>query len=108
MEVDDATDAAVRFAHNVGSDPAAACALLAPKTLSELEGSAGPCPESLPEQHLPPSSGARHAEVYGKDAIVHLQGDTVFLARFQTGWRVTAAGCVPNGDQPYDCVVKGG
>ena len=39
---------------------------------------------------------------------MRLDKDTLFLARFDQGWRVTAAGCTPHGDLPYDCTVKGG
>ena len=85
------------------------CELLAPLTLEDLEGDdTGSCPRLLPEQGLPESSAARGVEVFGKDAIVRLDRDTLFLARFEEGWRVTAAGCTANGDRPYDCVVKGG
>ena len=34
-------------------------------------------------------------------------GDTVFLLRFPDGWRVSAAGCTPQGEAPYDCEVQG-
>jgi hypothetical protein len=99
---------AERFAQEVTSDPEAACALLAPRTRMDLEETRGPCAQSLPQQDLPEGGRSREAEVYGKDAVVHLEKDTLFLARFDTGWRVTAAGCTPAGDQPYDCDVKGG
>ena len=39
--------------------------------------------------------------------LVRLAGDTVFLAVFPGGWRVTAAGCTPRGDRPYNCTVQG-
>jgi hypothetical protein len=39
---------------------------------------------------------------------VVLERDTVFLSRFPTGWKVTAAGCVPRPGRPYQCAVKGG
>jgi hypothetical protein len=49
-------------------------------------------------------------DVFGHDAIVRFSGDTVFLARFPEGWRVTAAGCQPgpSDQKPYDCTVSGG
>jgi hypothetical protein len=45
-------------------------------------------------------------------AIVELAADTVFLdtvflARFDGGWRVMAADCSPRAEQPYECQVKG-
>ena len=49
----------------------------------------------LPRQHLPVATHIRRVDVYGQDAIVRLDRDVVFLARFDDGWRVTAAGCTP-------------
>jgi hypothetical protein len=43
--------------------------------------------------------------VAGRQAQVRLGGDTVFLARSGDGWVVTAAGCDPRPDRPYDCEV---
>jgi hypothetical protein len=108
VESGNAASAALRFATAAQHDPAAACALLAPATRQQLEDQDGPCASSLPDQNLPQASGPGAAEVYGKDAIVRLHGDTLFLARFDDGWRVTAAGCLPAGqDKPYTCTVKG-
>ena len=107
VEEGSASRAALAFLAEAGSRPSDACGLLAPETLGELEDAEGPCPRSLPQQHLPEAATVRRVEVYGKDAIVHLDGDTVFLARFDEGWRVTAAGCTAGGDR-YDCAVKGG
>ncbi|GGM99591.1 hypothetical protein GCM10009721_28290 [Terrabacter tumescens] len=107
-ESQNAVDAALRFATAVQGDAGTACDLLAPGTRQELEDQDGPCPTALPDQNLPRASGPGEAEVYGKDAIVRLSGDTIFLARFDEGWRVTAAGCVDAGkDKPYSCSVKG-
>jgi hypothetical protein len=103
-----AADAAERFAQDITADAQAACELLAPQTRVELEDSSeASCAEALPQQDIPDGGQVRRVEVYGKDAVVHLEEDTVFLARFDEGWRVTAAGCTPNGDRPYDCDVRG-
>jgi hypothetical protein len=103
-----AADTAERFARAVTTDTATACALLAPQTRVELEGEHGPCIQSLPQSDVPDDAGTvREVKVYGKDAVAYLERDTVFLARFDDGWRVTAAGCTPNGDRPYDCDVRG-
>jgi hypothetical protein len=105
-----ATTAAQTFSESVDGRTEAACSLLAPETLKELESSEGPCDTALPDQLQGSTGGTRsaEAEVYGKDAIVHLGNDTVFLARFRDGWRVTAAGCTPQEPgRPYDCKVKG-
>ena len=103
-----AAAAALRFTRDLAASPSEACGLLAPQTLKELEDSQGSCPSSLPGLDLPRAAAVRSTEVYAKDAIVRLDKDTVFLARFDQGWRVTAAGCTPHGDLPYDCTLKGG
>jgi hypothetical protein len=99
--------AAVAFAASAKDSPSAACELLAPETRKELESTDGPCNSALPQQVASGGGSVREVEVYGKDAIVHLSTDTVFLARFRDGWRVTAATCTPRGDRPYDCKIKG-
>lgn len=91
-----------------GSEPQAACELLAPGTLKGLEESAGAsCPKALADAGLPDATTVTTTDVYGTNARVVLEGDTVFLARFGTQWKVTAAGCTPRPGLPYDCVVKG-
>jgi hypothetical protein len=103
-----AAEAAEHFTQDVKADPAAACGLLAPQTRVKLEDEQGPCARSLPQSKVPQDAGSvREVKVYGKDAVAYLERDTVFLARFDDGWRVTAAGCTPNGDRPYDCDVEG-
>ena len=37
-----------------------------------------------------------------------MDGDVVFLSMFGNRWLITAAGCQPRGDRPYDCTLKGG
>jgi len=109
-ETQDATRVAQRFARAVDtSGAAAACADLAPATRSELEQSAGKrCPAAILEQHLPHTGAVRSATAYGTMAQVRLRGDTLFLARFQGGWKVMAAGCSPKAGHPYDCTLQGG
>lgn len=106
-EKEPAGAAATAFVGALAGDPAAACRMLAPDTRQELEDTEGPCPQSLSTQDLPAASSVRAVEVYGKDAIVRLGQDTLFLARFGDGWRVTAAGCTPREDRPYRCTLKG-
>ncbi|MEV5886330.1 hypothetical protein AB0L74_27060 [Streptomyces sp. NPDC052020] len=62
----------------------------------------------MSEQQLPQAGAVRTVDVYGGQARVVLGHDTVFLARFPAGWKVTAAGCRPRADQPYQCEIKGG
>jgi hypothetical protein len=105
-ENSNASRAALDFDRSL-TDPVRACALLAPGTLAELEQSFGRCDKTLPDQHLPVSTEVVDVDVYGKDAIVHLDKDVVFLARFDEGWRVTAAGCARRRDRPFTCAIKG-
>src|SRR5215213_2940776 len=107
---DAASAAATRMLQAVdGRDGVTACVLLAPNTVSELEESAGqPCPEAILGEDLPQPGAVTGTQVYGQWAQVRLSGDTVFLGAFPGGWRVVAAGCTPQGDQPYDCTLQGG
>lgn len=107
-ETGNAAAAAVVFSHSIEAGTGAACSLLAPETLKVLEESEGPCAAALAEELESASGPAESTEVYGKDAVVRLSTDTIFLARFPDGWRVTAAGCTREQDgRPYDCKVKG-
>ncbi|WP_307787456.1 hypothetical protein [Streptomyces musisoli] len=88
-----------------------ACALLAPETRQEVASDADDCAKGLAQEHLPFASGDTAdavAEVYGRQAMVRLSGDTLFLSQFAAGWKVVAAGCTPRPDLPFDCKVKGG
>lgn len=88
---------------------AQACDLLAPQTRAEVEQSSkASCAKGLLGEDLPGPGPVRRSEVYGRQAQVVTATDTVFLGRFPAGWRVTAAGCTPRGERPYDCQVKGG
>ncbi|MEU4733039.1 hypothetical protein [Streptomyces sp. NPDC023588] len=85
------------------------CAALAPSTREELEQSAkSRCEQAIGEEELPAAGAVRTVDVYGDQARVVLEQDTVFLARFPAGWKVTAAGCAPRHQQPYQCAIKGG
>ena len=86
-------------------DPEERCDLLTPKARERLERS-GPCGEQLAD--LPLEGGeVESVEVWGGDAQVRLSGDTVFLTRTSTGWKVAAAACTPTAAGPYDCEVEG-
>jgi len=93
-----------------GNDGNAACQQLAPKTQQELEKSAGStCARAIGDEDLPQpgETVVTRTEVYGQEAMVVMKGDTVFLARFPEGWKITAAGCEPQPGQPYDCQLQG-
>lgn len=98
---------AVEFFGSVSADAAKACGLLAPQTRAALEDTNGDCTDVLADEVHASTGPAQSVQVYGKDAIVHLPDDTIFLARFAGGWRVTAAGCTEQPNRPYDCKVEG-
>src|SRR5512133_1267339 len=84
------------------------CALLAPTTVSEVEQSSGkPCARGVLGEGVPAVSGRGSVHVFGTMAQVRYAGDVTFLARFGAGWKVLAAACTPQGEQPYDCAIKG-
>jgi len=90
-------------------DGHAACALLAPATVEDLEGRSGqPCPDSILTQDLPDTQDVQDTQAFGRAAQVSMDGDAVFLSVFGDRWLITAAGCTPRGDRPYDCTLKGG
>ena len=91
------------------SSPQDACELLAPATLESLQSDGEDCAEAVTEAAPEGSpAGEPSADVYGRDAMVRWGGTTLFLARFDDGWLVTAAGCEPRGDDlPYDCSIEG-
>jgi hypothetical protein len=105
-----AEEAAVGFHRALDAgDDSAACRLLAPHTVSEVEErSSGACKDALREMDFPSTGDVVARGAYGLSAQVILRGDTVFLSLTPSGWLVTAAGCTRVPDQPYDCVVSGG
>jgi hypothetical protein len=85
------------------------CAVLseaAARKVAEAHG--GSCSEALVAQDLPHDLAVLGVDVFGRQARVVLGADTLFLAEFPNGWRVTAAGCTAQDDAPYDCAVEGG
>ncbi len=68
------------------------CVAPAPGTRDELEHSSElPGARALPEAGLPLTDR-----------------DTLFLSSVPGGWKVTAAGCTPRPERPYQCRIKGG
>lgn len=105
-----ATSVATKFVHALdNSDPTVACSYLAPETKSDLQSSAKkPCRSAITEEGLPSAGAVRASKTFGTMAQVRFSSDTLFLARFKSGWKVMAAGCKPLPGQPYDCQLKGG
>ncbi|MCG7285207.1 hypothetical protein MHY85_04355 [Cellulomonas sp. ACRRI] len=109
-----AEDVAVAFSAAVADrDGDAACALLAASVAQTVAADAeAPCAQALSEGPVADDLAERAADarpeetrVAGRQAQVRLGSDTVFLARSGAGWVVTAAGCDPRPDRPYDCEV---
>jgi hypothetical protein len=105
-----AQEAAVKFLTEAASDPRAACGLLAPATAKSLEKDGdGECAKGLSQASLPPPSHVETVDVAGTSAQVKLSDQAVFLARFDDGWRIVAAGCARTSTDsavPYDCDVE--
>jgi hypothetical protein len=111
VERTEAARAADAFSAAAASDPGTACGLLAPRTLEALEEDGTPCAQALAEAGMAPAGARGPVTVAGHSAQVTYADDTVFLARFDDGWRVTAAGCERTSSDdavPYDCSVAGG
>jgi hypothetical protein len=103
------SNTAERFYGAVASgNGAAACALLAPLTVHEVQQSEQePCGTAIMDEDIPAAGQVIGQKRFGDQAQVRLRGDTAFLAQFADGWKVVAAACTPRGELPYDCKVKG-
>jgi hypothetical protein len=108
-DTDDARRAATAFTEALAAgDGRRACELLSPPARDEVELTTGDrCEQGLLSEGLPATVGPTAAEVWGDQAQVRTAEDTLFLSRYDSGWRVIAAGCKPRADRPYDCLVQG-
>ena len=86
--------------------PPAAC-WLPPPARSSSSPRASSCAKALPDQDIPAATSGADVEVYGDEAIARVAGDVLFLTNVGGTWMVSAAGCKPQPDEPYDCEVKG-
>lgn len=102
-------DVAVRFYEAVeAGQGATACGLLAPESRREIEQSTrAPCADALLSEDIPAPGRVVETERFGNQAQVRFDHDTVFVAEFDDGWRLVAAGCTPREPQPYDCTISG-
>jgi hypothetical protein len=105
-----AGDAATAFYQAVKTgETSKACDLLAPETRRELEQTEkAACEDALTRVELPTVDQAVGAERFGLHAQVRFDNDTAFLAEYDNGWKVVAAGCTDRDPLPYDCVIEGG
>jgi hypothetical protein len=88
-----------------------ACAQLAENTVNALESASGrSCAQAITALQLP-GRRAAGSTVYLDSARADVagaaQGEAAFLDRTARGWRISAAGCRPKGDGPYDCRLGG-
>jgi uncharacterized lipoprotein NlpE involved in copper resistance len=106
-EQDAAMATATRFLDAVArSDTAAACELLTAQTRDELVTADGQsCARALPADRL--GGTVESADSWSDQALVKTDRGALFLTEFDSGWLVSAAGCVADGDAPYRCVVGG-
>jgi hypothetical protein len=96
---------ATQFEDSSG-DAQARCELLMPQTLKQLEQQLKKsCAEGIGDVPLE-GGDIVEVQVWGGDALVRMGGDTVFLSKAATGWRVAAAVCTPQAQGPYDCEVE--
>jgi hypothetical protein len=87
---------------------ARACAQLSAQAAQALEHDESKrCAEAVIDLDLAPSP-VRRTQVFGIAAKVDLaNGHSVFFEMTKAGWRVAAAGCVPQpDDEPYRCEVE--
>jgi hypothetical protein len=104
-----AADAARGFHQALaGSEWSVACSMLQSGTREKTAREQGStCEDHLRNLQIQEPGAVTRTEVYGRGAFVEFENDAVFLAAAEGGWKVTAAGCTPNGDAPYTCEVGG-
>jgi hypothetical protein len=87
-------------------DGRAACAALAPAAAESLATGGSACEDEIMKVGLT-GGPISHVQVWSDRAQLRAGSDTVFLAQFGGhGWKVTAAGCEPRRDRPYDCEIE--
>ena len=105
-ERDEAAGTATRFLQAAqDGDAETACALLTPRTRDDIVTEDGPCPSALPANEL--TGTVTGADTWSDWAKVDTETGSLFLARFESGWLVSAAGCRPDENAPYHCLVGG-
>jgi ketosteroid isomerase-like protein len=88
-------------------DAGALCRLLTPAAAESAATGDETCQQALGDLDLPGDGPVGAVQVWSDQAQVRTGGDTLFLTRLSSGWRVNAAGCQQQGDEPYDCDVEG-
>lgn len=88
-------------------DAATLCRLLTPAAAESAATGDETCVQAVRQLGLPGDGPVGAVQVWSDQAQVRTRGDTLFLTRLSDGWRVNAAGCQEQGDEPYDCDVAG-
>jgi hypothetical protein len=88
-------------------DGSAACRQLSDDTRSSLETSEKkPCEQAVFSLGLSPSRIVA-VRVYVTSAEAELaRGEAAFLDQTPQGWKISAVGCKPKHEQPYDCQLE--
>lgn len=97
--------AAEFFAAVQHGDGERACATLVPEAARSLESGGSSCAEEIGKLGLDGGDIA-NVQVWGDSAQVAVGTDMVFLTRWGSGWKVSAAGCTPRTGRPYQCEVE--
>jgi hypothetical protein len=102
------TAAARAFVQHVrAGEGDAACALLTDDARSSVPGATDQTCAKAITNVKEQGSGVGRVAVWGDAAQVRIGTDVVFLRRMAGHWLVSAAGCKPQPDGPYDCEVGG-
>jgi hypothetical protein len=86
---------------------AAECRLLTPAAAESAASGDETCEQALGDLDLPGDGPVEAIQVWSDRAQVKTGTDTLFLTKLSGGWRINAAGCQLQGDEPYDCDVEG-
>ncbi len=104
----EAADVAAQFIEAITRhDGGQACGLLTANARSSASGATDtPCAQAV--LNVKENGIAIHAvQIWGDRAQVKIGSDVLFLAHFDTGWRVNDAGCKPQPGAAYACDVEG-
>jgi hypothetical protein len=88
-------------------DGRAACAELSSDASQELAKSEkAPCSEAVMGLREPHARIVRVVVFQGSAKVDLSGGKSLFLDDESDGWRISAAGCEPQGQEPYDCELE--
>jgi hypothetical protein len=83
-----------------------ACGMLTSEAYSSASGATDtPCPEAITSIQVK-GTKVTAVQVWGDAAQVRLGSDVLFLRHISGRWLISAAGCEPKPEGPYDCSVS--